>query len=112
MHMRLRELIHKLLESVQTDSRLYEPAWKSNMGLRDGRRRVREEYREKFRSEFPGCMIEFKFDKGLGSSVSVTPPFGYVSRAPVVEVIPPSVAHAVFFGCEPKDAPVRKYEVT
>lgn len=112
MHMRLQSLIHELMIVVQTDSRLYEPAWKSNMGMRDGRRRVREEYREHFHKEFPGCVIEFKLDRGLGDKVLINPPKNYGMYAPVVEVLPLSVSHAVFFGCEPKDVPVRKYEVT
>ena len=113
MHMRLQSLIHDMQKSVQTDSRLYEPAWKSNMGFRDARRRVREFYREQFRPAFPGCIIEFRLGKGVEhNTVSVIPPVGYVSRAPVSEVLPPGVSHAVFFGCELKSNPGHKYEVT
>lgn len=88
--MRLRVLIDQANALAALDTRINTPARldKHSLGVLQ---KIRQEYREKFLREFPGCHITF-----TPKNVSLQLPDGYPDRKiPITEPMPRQIATAV-----------------
>lgn len=93
VRMRLTAIVDKLTSKAALDPRIVSDLAVAHIAA-ETQRRIREEYRDAIRNEFPGCQVVFQWGR-----VKVFPPEGYMDqRGSVGCPISVALMGALFFG--------------